>query len=187
MIESVDTVIGLGANLGDREASLHQALLGMGRLGTLLGVSHLIENPAVGGPKQPDYLNAAVRLRTTLEPDRLLGRLQKLEVSLGRVRTIPWGPRTLDLDILWAANRVIDSPRLTVPHPLLTERAFALAPLVQVAPDAIDPRTGSRYAELLGELDCSALVVVATPVGPPWRWLSVTTEKSAKSPVLSLA
>jgi 2-amino-4-hydroxy-6-hydroxymethyldihydropteridine diphosphokinase len=184
---SADIVIGLGANLGNRESAFRQALDTIGALGTIVGLSHLIENPAVGGPRQPDYLNAAVRLRTGLEPQKLLLRLQRIEATLGRVRTVPWGPRTLDLDLLWAENTVRSTPELTLPHPLLTDRAFALAPLVQVAPEATDPRTGRRYADILSGLDCSSLTIVATPAGPPWGWTSVTTTKSANNPVLSLA
>lgn len=134
--------IGLGANLGDREATLESAVA---RLAATAGVivertSPIYETAPVG-PPQPSYLNAAVRARTTLDPEALLDTLLAIEAAHGRVRRERWGPRTLDLDILvlcepaTLALRAWRSPRLTVPHPHLLERAFALAPLLDVIPE----------------------------------------------------
>ncbi len=103
----------------------------------ILGVSRVYETDPVGGPEQPAFLNAAVALAWEGEPLALLDVLQRIEHELGRVRDVRWGPRTIDLDVLWIEGGVrIDDPRLVVPHPRLHERAFALRPLLDVAPDA---------------------------------------------------
>lgn len=131
--------IGLGGNLSDRRASLTAALAELRRLGTDLRVGSLYETEAVG-PPQPDYLNSAVCLRTGLEPEALLEELLRIERRAGRVRTTRWGPRTLDLDLLAGLDEagrqlVVDTPTLTLPHPELSRRAFALAPLLEVLPE----------------------------------------------------
>ena len=136
----MDAVIGLGANLGERGRVLAAAVAELGRLGVVTAVSRLYETPPVG-PPQPSYLNAAARLETTLEPAALLQALLDVEKRHGRERREKWGPRTLDLDILWIRDRVVDEPALTVPHLRLRERLFALLPLLDVAPDALDPRS----------------------------------------------
>jgi 2-amino-4-hydroxy-6-hydroxymethyldihydropteridine diphosphokinase len=103
----------------------------------ILGVSRVYETDPVGGPEQPAFLNAAIALAWDGEPLALLDVLQRIEHDLGRVRDVRWGPRTIDLDVLWIEGGVrIDDPRLVVPHPRLHERAFALRPLLDVAPDA---------------------------------------------------
>jgi 2-amino-4-hydroxy-6-hydroxymethyldihydropteridine diphosphokinase len=145
-------VIGLGSNLGDREGNLALAVT---RLGAEAGVAVLARSPIyvtppAGGPVQGDYLNAAALLSTALPPREILTRALAIEQALGRVRPDPvrWGPRTIDLDLLWIEGEAIDEPGLMVPHPRLGERAFALRPLLDVAPDAVDPRTGGRFADL---------------------------------------
>jgi 2-amino-4-hydroxy-6-hydroxymethyldihydropteridine diphosphokinase len=144
----LDVVIGLGANLGDRQENLEKAVLLLAQLGVIEAVSSLYESDSVGatGPK---YLNAAVRLSSRADdPHALLSELAKIETLLGRERRERWGPRTLDLDLLWIHGRALETPRLTVPHPRLIGRSFALVPLVEVAPDAQHPNTGKRYSEL---------------------------------------
>jgi 2-amino-4-hydroxy-6-hydroxymethyldihydropteridine diphosphokinase len=145
-------VIGLGSNLGDRRALIASGVTAIAGLGALRAVSALYESRAVG-PPQPDFLNAAVRVNTALGPNSLLQALQAIERDQGRVRQLRWGPRTLDLDILWADGVTLDDEALTIPHPRLAERAFALLPLVEVAPDASEPRTGRAYAEVLATVD----------------------------------
>ena len=142
-----DVVVGLGSNLGDRLAHLERAVRSMSGAFDVSALSSVYETAPVG-PPQPDYLNAAVRLGTTLRPERILEVLLGFEVDDGRVRSAEhrWGPRTIDLDILWIDGLVVAAPSLTVPHPRLTERAFALLPLLDVAPEAGDPRTGARFA-----------------------------------------
>jgi 2-amino-4-hydroxy-6-hydroxymethyldihydropteridine diphosphokinase len=139
----VRAVIGLGSNLGDRRANLEAALAELAATARVERVSRVIETKPVGGPEQPDFLNAAALVDFDGTPHALLDRLLAIEDELGRVRLERWGPRTIDLDLLWIDGVAVDDPpRLVVPHPRLRERAFALEPLREVAPDARDPRTG---------------------------------------------
>ena len=147
MLAAMDVVVGLGGNLGDRLATLTSAVASLKREGHLTAVSRLYETEPVG-PPQPGYLNAAVRLDTGLDPPRLLAVVLDIEREHGRIRRERWGPRTLDLDILWIRNTVVREPALTVPHPRLHERRFALLPLLDVWPDAVHPTTKRRYADL---------------------------------------
>lgn len=130
--------LGLGANLGEREAALRQALKALGQCpGTrVLRVSPLYGSAPVdaGGP---DYLNAVAEVATTLTPEALLQALQAIEQSAGRERPYRNAPRTLDLDILWFGDQVIDTPTLTVPHPRMAERAFVLRPLADLLPERV--------------------------------------------------
>jgi 2-amino-4-hydroxy-6-hydroxymethyldihydropteridine diphosphokinase len=146
-----DVVIGLGSNLGDRIEHLRSAVRRLERRVAVRGRSNVYETAPVG-PPQPDYLNAAVRIATTLTFEELLSELMAIERDHGRERdpAVRWVARTLDLDILWADGVVLTTPGLTVPHAHLTERAFALVPLLEVAPEAIDPRTGLGFASLDG-------------------------------------
>lgn len=148
-------VVGLGANLGDRHASLRAAVARMAELGTIRAESRVYETAPLG-PPQPRYLNAAVLLETLLEPDELMRRLLAIETSMGRVRAAKNGPRTIDLDVLWIEGVVHASETVVVPHPRLVERAFALGPLLEVVPDACDPTTKRPYAGVA--FDRSALV-----------------------------
>ncbi len=143
-----DCVVGFGANLGDREQAFGRALEQLARLGEVKALSTLYETRPVGGPPQPDYLNAAVRLETALTPQALLEALLRIELGYGRERTLRWGPRTLDLDLLFVAGECVEEPGLSVPHPRLLERAFALEPLLEVFPEAAHPQTGLRLASL---------------------------------------
>ncbi len=126
--------VGLGANLGDRRLAFDRALAQLP--GVVEAVSPIYETAPVG-PPQPSFLNAAVRLRTPLSPLALLDALLEIERALGRdrQRETRWGPRTLDLDVLLWPGRALREPRLHVPHPRLGERAFALAPLLDVLAD----------------------------------------------------
>jgi len=144
-------VVGLGANLGDRAQALDYAVESILALdgARLLARSKAIETAPVGGPPdQPPFLNGAVAITWAHDARALLDALLTIEKSFGRVRDVRWGPRTIDLDILWIEGVVIDEPGLTVPHPRLQERQFALVPLLEVAPDARDPRTRVAYAEI---------------------------------------
>jgi len=150
--EPTDAVIGLGSNLGDRKSNLLQAVQALRRLGRVVGVSSLYETDPIG-PPQPRYLNAAVRLATELDPAGLLEALLTVEQRLGRTRRERWTARVLDLDILWIRGVSLHARDLCVPHPELRRRRFALAPLVDVAPEAGDPETGRSYVEILAKLD----------------------------------
>src|SRR5262245_10606817 len=148
--------IGLGSNLGDRKANLDDAIAAL-RVSpgiTVLGVSSYHESRPVGGPSgQGPSLTAAASLETTLDPFALLHRHQEIEAGLGRVRTVRWGERTLDLDLLLFGRNIISNPELTVPHPRLGVRRFVLAPLDEIAPEVRDPLTRSSIRGLLPNLD----------------------------------
>lgn len=109
------------------------------------GRSRVYETAPVGGPEQGPFLNAALALTWSAAPLDLIDALLAVERSLGRVRDVRWGPRTIDLDVLWIEGTVVDDARLVVPHPGLASRAFAILPLLDVAPAARDPRSGARY------------------------------------------
>lgn len=141
-------VIGLGANLGDRLLTLKSAVLALRAHGAVQAISGLYECAPIG-PPQPPYLNAAVLLVSALAPGQLLTQLLAIERAHGRERKERWGPRTLDLDLLFSPALILSEPGLTLPHPELTRRAFALSPLVDVAAEARDPHRGARYADLL--------------------------------------
>ena len=131
--------VGLGSNLGEREATLWKALEGLGATEGIevLAISSFRETEPVGVVDQPRFVNAAAALETSLSPRELLERLLDVERSLGRHRAVEerWGPRTLDLDLLLYGGESIDEPGLEVPHPRLTERAFVLEPLLELDPD----------------------------------------------------
>jgi 2-amino-4-hydroxy-6-hydroxymethyldihydropteridine diphosphokinase len=137
--------IGLGANLGDRLATLREAACRIDQIAPVVARSHVWETAPVGGPEQPDFLNAALVAEWDRTPLELLDALMAIEADLGRVRAVINGPRTIDLDVLWIADQIIDEPRLVVPHPRLHERAFAVGPLLEVVPNARDPRTHTVY------------------------------------------
>lgn len=137
--------VALGANLGDRAATLAAAVQALNRLpGTQLrAVSGWYENPAVGGPAQPDFLNGVAHLRTSLAPLALLDALLAIESRHGRRRDGQRNmPRPLDLDLLWHADGPLQHPRLQLPHPRLAERAFVLLPWLELAPDQQLPGIG---------------------------------------------
>ena len=144
--------IGLGANLGDREENLRAALERLRGLGPLR-VSSFRETEPVGVIDQPPFLNAAAVLETDLPPRELLARLLEIEHGFGRERAeeTRWGPRPIDLDLLVYGDETIDEVGLTVPHPRLAERRFALEPLHELAPDLTLP-DGRRIRDLLDAL-----------------------------------
>lgn len=145
-------LIALGANLGDRLATLRAAVARLGQEPgiALLRASSAFDTAPVGPPDQPRYLNAAVALRTELGPHALLARLLVIEREFGRDRSgSRWGPRTLDLDLVLFGEWEIDDGRLQLPHPRFRERAFVLLPLAEIAPGARDPVTGESIESLL--------------------------------------
>ncbi len=141
--------VGVGSNLGDREATIRAAI---SALPGVVAVSQLRETDPVGIIEQPAFLNGAVALETELSPRQLLAALLAIERELGRERRERWGPRTIDLDLLLYGGETVDEPGLTVPHPRLHERRFALEPLAELAPSLVVPGRG-RVGDLLAELD----------------------------------
>jgi 2-amino-4-hydroxy-6-hydroxymethyldihydropteridine diphosphokinase len=146
--------VGLGANLGDREWAIRSALelLGAQDGVEVVAVSTLRDTDPVGRVDQPRFLNGAAELATTLRPRDLLEALFGVERELGRERRERWGPRTIDLDLLLYGAELVDEPGLTVPHPRLHVRRFALEPLAELDPDLDVPGRG-RVADLLARLD----------------------------------
>jgi 2-amino-4-hydroxy-6-hydroxymethyldihydropteridine diphosphokinase len=145
-------VLALGSNLGDRVATLRSAVTALGRVDGLAveRVSPVVETDPVGGPAQESYLNAVVTGRTTLPAQDLLAACQRIELDHDRVRTIRWGPRTLDIDIIVFGTTVSADPQLTLPHPRAHQRAFVLEPWQQVDPEAALPGPhGGPVTELL--------------------------------------
>jgi len=141
----VRAFLGLGANLGDRRATLRAAVAA---LGDVVAVSPVYETDPVGGPPgQPAYLNLVVELDTDRSPRELLEEARRLEATAGRVREERWGPRTLDVDVLLVGDLVVDEPDLVVPHPRMAERAFVLVPLADLAPELVPERREARDAE----------------------------------------
>ncbi len=131
--------LALGSNLGDRVGYLQGAVdaLRAAEGVTVEAVSDVYETAPVGGPEQGPYLNAVVALDTELDPHALLSVAQSLEAAAQRVRGERWGPRTLDVDVLWIDGVQVDAPELTVPHPRMWERGFVLVPLADVAPELV--------------------------------------------------
>jgi 2-amino-4-hydroxy-6-hydroxymethyldihydropteridine diphosphokinase len=155
-------VIGLGSNLGNRLDHLRSAARAIDAIAPIAGASAVYETAPVGGPPQGDFLNAAVLVEWSRDLHGLLGELLRIERELGRERRERFGPRTIDLDVLWAEGEMVATDRLDVPHPRLHERAFALRPMLDLVPDVIDPRTGARFELSLAESD--ALRPTADPL-----------------------
>lgn len=151
--ESVRVIIALGSNIGDRGTYISKAQEKISkRVGKIIKASKLIETEAYGYTQQDDFLNMVIEVETKLSPMNLLKELMCIEKELGRVRTIHWGPRTLDLDIIYYGQEVIDEEDLKIPHPELYNRDFVLGPLEEIEPDLIDPVKNKSVRVLLEEL-----------------------------------
>jgi 2-amino-4-hydroxy-6-hydroxymethyldihydropteridine diphosphokinase len=150
----VKAFIGLGSNLGEREAMIREALEALAALPQteLLRASSLYDTEPVGDVDQPNFLNAVAQLDTDLPPRQLLWNLLLIEKRLGRERTRPWGPRTIDLDLLLYGDEVIEEDDLRVPHPEMIRRAFVLVPLVELDPILVHPGTGETMLSHLSRL-----------------------------------
>jgi 2-amino-4-hydroxy-6-hydroxymethyldihydropteridine diphosphokinase len=144
---TIRAYLGLGSNLGDRLHHLQTAVDGLAQTDgvAVADVSPVYETAPVGGPAQPDYLNAVVALDTDLDARELLGVAHRLETTAARVRDQRWGPRTLDVDVLLVGDERVREPDLEVPHPRLRERGFVLAPLADLDPSAAGTPPGGTW------------------------------------------
>jgi 2-amino-4-hydroxy-6-hydroxymethyldihydropteridine diphosphokinase len=153
---SIIACIGMGSNLGNRRGTLEGAIAALARTKGIhvQKVSSFHETEPVGGPPgQAMYLNAAAVIETDLDPHRLLLVLEEIEAQFGRVRSVRWGERTLDLDLLLFGKQIVSTPELTVPHPRMRVRRFVLEPLAEIAPEIVDPITMRTIAEMLAEVE----------------------------------
>ena len=145
--------LGLGSNIGDRRATLREAV---GSIFELVAVSPVYETDPVGGPEQGPFLNIVVQLETQRSPRELLELCQELEAEAGRVRVVRWGPRTLDVDVLMVGDLRVNDEDLIVPHPRMAERNFVMAPLLDLAPELVvpdyDPATAIGEVRNIGVL-----------------------------------
>jgi 2-amino-4-hydroxy-6-hydroxymethyldihydropteridine diphosphokinase len=141
--------IALGANLGDRLATLRAAIERISRLGTVITISSVYETDPVGYLDQPAFYNAVLLLETSLAAEVVMRELLTIEADLGRIRTFANAPRAIDLDLLLYGDEIRHTPALNLPHPRMHERAFVMVPLAEIAPEMIHPRLGMRVDELL--------------------------------------
>ena len=142
----------LGSNVGDRRAHLQTAIALLQAIGTVQAVSSIYEAEPVELRDQSWFLNCVVALETKLSPSEALKKILMIEQQMGRVRLRDKGPRSIDIDIVLFDDRVVEEPGLRIPHPAMHERRFVLAPLAEIAPDAVHPQTGKTAAEMLAEL-----------------------------------
>lgn len=156
-------VIALGSNLGDSRTILEAALETLAATPniTLQSRSSWYQTKAVG-PPQPDYINGCVLLHVQLTPQSLLETLLGIESNFGRHRTLHWGPRTLDLDIILYDHLILDTPTLVLPHPRMRERAFVLVPLAEIVPNWVEPVSRKAIAQLVQAVDCSGVRRIST-------------------------
>ena len=147
--------VGIGSNLGEREFLIRKAVEGLRELPrtSVIQVSSLYDTDPVGDIEQPAFLNAVVRLETELEARELLWHLLLIEKRMGRIRTQRWGPRSIDLDLLFHGDEVIEESDLRVPHPEAHNRAFVLLPLQELEPDFTHPETGETIRKMIRGLD----------------------------------
>ena len=145
--------LSLGSNLGDREGNLREAIARLGELGSVSRVSALYETePVEVAGQQPWFLNCAAAVETELTPLEFLKRMLAIEQAMGRKRTQPKGPRTIDMDIIFFGDELLDTKELSVPHPAMQHRRFVLAPLAEIAPETMHPVLHRTARELLNSL-----------------------------------
>lgn len=149
--------LALGTNIGDRFANLGATLAALPSVVRVSAASPIYETEPWGYSEQPAFLNQVISAETQLEPLDLLAHLKRLEIELGRTPTFRYGPRLIDMDILFYDNILLSVPGLEIPHPRLPERPFVLVPLVDLAPDFRHPRLGKTLQELLAQVDTNGV------------------------------
>jgi len=155
--------IALGTNMGDRKTNLQAAITAMRAAVTVLDRSPVYETPPWGYEQQPEFLNQVIKVHTELDPLNLLTFLKSIESQMGRQKTIRYGPRLIDLDILLYDELILNNPNLVVPHPRLAERAFVLVPLADLAPDLCHPVLGQTIQALKEHVDTSGIIPYKGP------------------------
>ncbi len=149
--------LGLGTNLGDRAANLQAAIARLAEKLVITAVSPLYQTAPWGVADQPDFLNLCLAAETELSPGELLTFVKALEVELGREPAGRWGPRLIDIDLLFYANQIVKTEKLNIPHPQLAERAFVLRPLADIAPDFVHPVLGETIAALNANVEAEGI------------------------------
>jgi len=162
-------VVVLGSNVGDRVAQLCAAVEATREMGEIICVSSLYESEPFGVEDQADFVNAALSIRTALAPRSMLHRLKDIERRLGRRPSKRWGAREIDLDIALFGEMIIDEEDLIVPHSGLEARDFFLVPIVEIVPDAVNPRTGEYLVEILDRFPDDARKIISKNNDDRWR------------------
>ncbi len=152
--------LALGSNVGNRAANLKAAIAALPPQMEVNAKSRVYETPPWGYTNQEKFLNQVVKAQTYLEPEPLLKHLKRLEVALGRVPTFQYGPRLIDIDMLFYDDLVFASPALVIPHPRLQERGFVLLPLMDIAPDLMHPVRNQTIRQLIAYCDVSGIVPI---------------------------
>lgn len=164
MAESHRVFLALGTNLGDRWDNLRQAVRALAALMVVETISPVYETAPWGIEDQPEFLNICLSATTTLAPHPLLAAIKDLEVKLGRRPGPRWGPRLIDIDILFYDDLILQSEGLTIPHPHLAERVFVLAPLADIAPQFRHPQTGLSVAQMAKAVDMTSVRKLDVPL-----------------------
>lgn len=149
--------LALGTNLGDRAANLAEARRRLSEFFPPINASHIYETPPWGVTEQPAFYNQVIEARSSLEPLKILHLVKQIEVAMGRVPSLRYGPRLIDIDLLVYGDSLFESPELTLPHPRLFERAFVLVPFAEIAPGLVPPTQNQTIAVLCAALDCSGI------------------------------
>jgi 2-amino-4-hydroxy-6-hydroxymethyldihydropteridine diphosphokinase len=157
MNEKEKIYLALGTNLGSRSLNLVRACSALKKFCTVTRVSHIFETPPWGVTDQPAFLNQVLEVTTDLPPLELLNTIKALEVELGRVPSVRYGPRLIDIDILLYGSQEVNTEALVIPHPRMNERAFVLVPLSELVPDLVPPGSSSSIKEMLAGLDMSGI------------------------------
>lgn len=154
-----DVFIGSGSNLGDRSKALAAAAILLEPKAHVIKASTIYETPPWGYEEQPAFLNQVLQVATELNPRALLAYLKRIEKKLGRQTTFRYGPRVIDLDILFYGNLIHSTDTLQIPHPMASERAFVLVPMLEIAPDFVHPILGKTIKDLARKVDSSGITL----------------------------
>ncbi len=147
-----EVYLALGSNVGDSRTTIERAIALLGTALQQIKQAPVYRSKAVGYTDQPDFLNTAISGQTDLSPEALLAFVKDIEKQLGRIERFRWGPREIDIDIIFYGDLILEIPELAIPHPLFSDRAFVLRPLADLKPELIDPRSKQTVKELLAKL-----------------------------------